>query len=273
MNTAHLLAAASAVIALAFVPSATTAGLPSAAPPTHDRASAAAPHPIVMVSRFTTFYPPGEPRVINIRRAAQLLDRTVIPPGHVWSMNAALGRRTRARGFVPAPMISGGVLVDSIGGGISQVATTLYNAAFFAAFRLVAHTPHSFYFSRYPMGREATISWGGPELIFQNDWQAPLTMRLQTTRTSITVSFFSQKLGRRVETERTRPYGYVRPRTRYVKDPTLPRGTRITLQHAGGPGFSVDYFRRVYKDERPRRNEHFHVRYDAVDEVIAVSGR
>jgi vancomycin resistance protein YoaR len=211
--------------------------------------------------------------VINIRRAAQLLDGAVLGPGERWSMNTALGRRTRARGFVPAPMISGGVLVDSVGGGISQVATTLYNAAFLAGLKLVAHTPHSFYISRYPMGREATISWGGPELVFQNDWQAPLTMRLQTTATSITVSFLSQKLGRRVEAETTRPYGYVRPTTRYLKDPTLPRGSRITLQHAGGPGFSVDYFRRVYQDERSRRNQRFHVRYDAVDEVVAVSGR
>jgi vancomycin resistance protein YoaR len=67
-------------------------------------------------------------------------------------MNAALGRRTRARGFVPAPMISGGILVNSVGGGISQVATTLYNAAFFAGLRLIAHTPHSFYVNACRIG-------------------------------------------------------------------------------------------------------------------------
>jgi vancomycin resistance protein YoaR len=273
MIVARLLASVGSLTAMAFVPSAAPADSPSWAPPAHNPASTTVSRPVVMVSHFRTLYPPGEPRVINIRRAAQLLDGTVLAPGERWSMNAALGRRTRARGFVPAPMISGGVLVNSVGGGISQVATTLYNAAFFAGLRLVAHTPHSFYISRYPMGREATISWGGPELIFQNDWQAPLTIRLRTTATSITVSFYSQKLARRVDTETTRPYGYVRPRIRYLKNPTLPPGTRITLQHAGGPGFSVDYFRRVYKDERPRRNERFHVRYDAVDEVIAVSGR
>jgi vancomycin resistance protein YoaR len=229
--------------------------------------------PSVLVSRFTTFYPSGERRVINIHRAAQLLDGTVLGPGQRFSMNAALGRRTKARGFVPAPMISAGVLVNSVGGGISQVATTLYNAAFLAGLKLIAHTPHSFYISRYPMGREATISWGGPELIFQNDWQAPLTTRLRTTGTSITVAFYSQRLGRSVSTETTPPYGYVRPRTRYVKDPTLPRATRIVLQHAGGSGFSVDYSRRVLESARLRRDERFHVHYDAVDEVIAISGR
>jgi vancomycin resistance protein YoaR len=229
--------------------------------------------PTTVVSRFTTYFEPGQPRVINIRRAARLLDREVILPGHVFSMNAALGRRTRARGFVPAPMISGGVLVNSVGGGISQVATTLYNAAFFAGLRLIAHTPHSFYISRYPIGREATISWGGPELTFQNDWPSPVLMRFRTNATSITVTFYSQRLGRHIAARTTHPYGFVRPVTRYVRDPTLAPGRRILIQPAGGPGFSVDYSRRVYENEELRRNEHFHVRYDAVDEVVAVSGR
>jgi vancomycin resistance protein YoaR len=226
-----------------------------------------------VVSRFSTNFEPGEPRVVNIRRAAQTLDRKVIFPSQVFSMNAALGRRTRARGFVPAPMISGGVLVNSVGGGISQVATTLYNAAFFAGLRLIAHTPHSFYISRYPMGREATISWGGPELIFQNDWQSPVLMRVHTTPTSITVTLYSDHLGRHISTRTGRPYAYVRPVIRYIRDPTLPPGRRIVIQAAGGPGFSVDYSRRIYRYEALRSNEHFHVRYDAVDEVIAVSGR
>jgi len=225
------------------------------------------------VSTFTTYYEAGQPRVINIRRAAQLLDRTTIQAGERFSMNEALGRRTRARGFVPAPMIAGGVLVNSVGGGISQVATTLYNAAFFAGLRLIAHTPHSFYIDRYPIGREATISWGGPELIFQNNWPSPLLMRLRATATSITVAFYSQPLGRHVSTRTSRPYAFVRPTTRYVKDPTLPAGTRELLQAAGERGFSVDYSRRIYQDESVRQSEHFHVEYNAVDRVIAVSGR
>jgi vancomycin resistance protein YoaR len=225
------------------------------------------------VSRFTTYFEPGQPRVINIRRAVKLLDRKVIFPGRVFSMNAALGPRTRARGFVPAPMISGGVLVDSVGGGISQVATTLYNAAFFAGLRLIAHTPHSFYISRYPMGREATISWGGPELMFENNWRSPILMRFRATATSIAVTFYSDRLGRHVSTRTGRPYAFVRPVTRYIRDPTLAPGRRVVIQPAGGPGFSVNYSRRVYQNEELRSNERFHVRYDAIDEVIAVSGR
>jgi vancomycin resistance protein YoaR len=226
-----------------------------------------------LVSRFTTYYPAGQPRVINIRRASQLLDGTVLRPGARFSMNEALGRRTRARGFVAAPMISGGIHINSVGGGVSQVATTLYNAAFFAGLRLIAHTPHSFYISRYPMGREATISWGGPELVFQNDWDSSLLMRLRTTARSITVWFYSQKEGRVVSTVTGAPHNFVRPRTVYVKDATLPPGTRRVLQSAGGSGFTVSYTRRVYRDDSIRRNERHTWTYSPENEVIAIAGR
>jgi vancomycin resistance protein YoaR len=226
-----------------------------------------------LVSHFTTRYPPGQPRVINIRRAAQLLDRTTLDPGQRFSMNTVLGKRTRARGFVAAPSISGPIHVDSVGGGVSQVATTLYNAAFFAGLRLIAHTPHSFYISRYPPGREATVSWGGPELIFQNDWEAPLLMRLKTTTTSITIWFYSQKLERRVRSATNPPYNYVRPRTVYVKDPTLAPGTQRVLQIAGASGFSVSYTRQVYRDDVIRSDERFSWTYSPENTVIAISGR
>ena len=101
------------------------------------------------ISSFTTAYPAGEPRVTNIQRAAAVLDGTIVPAGGTFSMNEALGERTTEKGYVPAPTIYDGRLVASVGGGISQVATTLYNAAFFAGLELVAHTAHSFYIDRY----------------------------------------------------------------------------------------------------------------------------
>jgi vancomycin resistance protein YoaR len=226
-----------------------------------------------LVSRFTTYYPPGQPRVINIRRAAQILDRTVVRAGGRFSMNEALGKRTRARGFVSAPSIAGPIHVDSVGGGVSQVATTLYNAAFFAGLRIIAHTPHSFYISRYPKGREATISWGGPELVFQNDWEAPLLLRLKTTPTSIAIWFYSQGLGRRVTSVTGAPHDVVRPRTVYVKDATLPSDTRRVLHSAGASGFSISYTRRVYQYEGLRRNEQYSWTYSPENEVIAIAGR
>jgi vancomycin resistance protein YoaR len=226
-----------------------------------------------VVGTFTTSFAAGQPRVINIRRAAQLLEGNVIQPGARFSMNQALGPRTRARGFVPAPMISSGRLVDSVGGGISQVAATLYNAAFFAGLRLVSHTPHSFYISRYPMGREATISWGGPELIFDNDWPAPLRMHFTVRADNIAVRFYSKRLGRRVTSWTGRPHAFRQPTTQVVHDPGLPAGTRRVVQEAGPAGFTIEYGRRVYKRGHPTRNERWRVVYQPEDRVIEIGTR
>jgi vancomycin resistance protein YoaR len=226
-----------------------------------------------LVARFTTRYEPGEPRVTNIRRAAELLDATVLAPGGTFSMNAALGERTTARGFVSAPMISGGRLVNSVGGGISQVATTLYNAAFFAGLELVTHTAHSFYIDRYPMGREATVSWGGPELIFRNDWGAPLRMRLRATDSSLSVRFYSARLGRRVETTTGEPFAVTPPSTVVVMNPGLAPGAEVVVQEAGAEGFTVEYTRRVYRDGQLVRHERFRTEYQPKNEIVEVGPR
>jgi vancomycin resistance protein YoaR len=228
------------------------------------------PYATDLVSSFTTHFEPGEPRTVNIRRAARLLDGTVLAPGETFSMNVALGERTEARGFVAAPQISGGRTVDSVGGGISQVATTLFNAAFFAGLELTSHTPHSFYIDRYPPGREATISWGGPELVFRNDWPAPLRMRLRTTPTSVTVRFWSARLGRRVETETGERFAQVAPRTIFVTNPGLAPGAQVTVQEAGAPGFTIEYTRRIYRRGVLLRNERFSTRYEPKNAIVEV---
>jgi vancomycin resistance protein YoaR len=155
------------------------------------------------VSTFTTPFACCQPRVTNIQTAAHILDGTIIPAGATFSLNTALGQRTTARGFVPAPQISDGALEDAVGGGVSQMGTTVYNAAFFAGLDVITHTPHEFWITRYPPGREATISWGGPELIFRNDWDAAILMKVTATDTSLTVTMYSAKLGRRVTTSTT----------------------------------------------------------------------
>jgi vancomycin resistance protein YoaR len=208
--------------------------------------------------------------VQNIRRAAVLLDGTIVPAGGTFSLNEALGERTVERGFVAAPAIAGGRLEDSVGGGISQLATTLYNAAFFAGLELVEHQPHSLYIDRYPAGREATISWGGPELIFRNDWKAALLIDVEATDTSVTVRFFSSGLDRRVETETGEPYAYVEPAIRTVVNPDLPPGTRTVVQDAGAAGFTIEYTRKVYEGDTLRRDETFRWRYDAKDAIVEV---
>jgi len=223
-----------------------------------------------VVGQFTTHYPCCQPRVTNIKRAVEILDGQKIRPGAIFSLNVALGARTTGRGFVAAPMIVGGSFVDSVGGGISQVATTLYNAAFFAGLDLVEHTPHSIYISRYPMGREATISWGGPELIFRNGWRAPIRIEGRATNSSVRFRLFSLPLGRRVVTKTEPPQSYVPPRTIYIQSPNIPPGTQRVLQSAGSPGFDVTYTRRVYAWSTLLRSETFQVRYQPQNAIIEV---
>ena len=222
------------------------------------------------VSEFTTFYSCCQPRVTNIKRAAELLDGTILEPRTGFSLNEALGKRTEANGFVSAPQIYRGRLEDAVGGGISQIATTLFNAAFFAGLKLVAHQAHQFYISRYPMGREATVSWGGPELIFRNDWPAALLMKLTATDSGITVRFYSRKLGRRVTTTTGQPYSYVAPRTITVSNSGLPAGTTTTVQSAGESGFTVQYTRQVFKGPERIKDERYTVRYDAQNAIVEV---
>ncbi len=225
---------------------------------------------IELVSEFTTYYPCCAPRVTNIKRAAELLDGTIILPGKEFSLNSALGKRTEKKGFVSAPQIFNGRFEDAVGGGISQVATTLFNAAFFSGIQLVEHQAHQFYISRYPMGREATVSWGGPELVFRNDWPAAILMKVEATDSGITVRFFSTKLGRRVTTTTGKPYRPTTPGTVTVTNPALPAGTRSVVQEAGDGGFTIDFTRKVFRDGKRIRNELYRQKYDAEDEIVEV---
>jgi vancomycin resistance protein YoaR len=221
-----------------------------------------------LVAEFTTPYSCCQPRVTNIQRAAEILDGEIVVSGGRFSLNQRLGERTAERGFVSAPMITAGRLEDAVGGGVSQIATTVYNAAFFAGLELIAHTPHQFYISRYPMGREATVSWGGPELIFRNDWPAAILVKVEAGDTSVTVRFYSSKLGRRVETETGQPYAYTSARTIREYNPSLPAGTEEVVQSGGISGFTVQYTRTVLRNGKVRRDERFTVRYDPEHTIV-----
>ncbi|MYJ83841.1 MAG: hypothetical protein F4033_06580, partial [Acidimicrobiaceae bacterium] len=95
-----------------------------------------------LVAEFTTPFAPGQDRIINIARISELTRGVVIEPGQRFSVNGHVGPRTVANGFVPAAMILDGVFVDSVGGGISQYATTLFNAAFFAGLDFIDYQSH-----------------------------------------------------------------------------------------------------------------------------------
>ena len=149
-----------------------------------------------LVAQFTTYHPCCQNRVTNIQLMADLIDGAMVMPGETFAVNEYVGERTVERGFLEDGTIIRGELVATVGGGVSQFATTMYNAIFWGGFEDVTHRPHSFYFSRYPEGIEATISWQQPELAFRNDSEHAVWIRTSYTDTSITVSFYGDNDGR-----------------------------------------------------------------------------
>lgn len=151
---------------------------------------------------FTTFHDCCENRVTNIHVMADQLDGQVVQPGEIFSLNARLGPRLESDGYIPAGILLNGesYCCDhplNIGGGTSQVATTLYNALFRNGFEIIDHKPHSRYIARYPLGIEATLGYPYPDIVFRNDTFTPLTILTSYTNTSITVELLGDDLGRK----------------------------------------------------------------------------
>lgn len=149
-----------------------------------------------LVSQFTTYHDCCEPRVTNIQLMADAIDGTLVLPGETFSINEHVGERTVDNGFVPAPSIVGGEIVDTVGGGTSQFATTFYNAVFWGGYEDVEHKPHSYYFSRYPEGIEATLFWRSIDVKFRNNRDHAVLIDTRYSDTSITVRFFGFNDGR-----------------------------------------------------------------------------
>jgi vancomycin resistance protein YoaR len=162
-------------------------------PPAHDRAWAEKLGVIEPIASFTTPHAPGEPRVVNIHRIADLARGMLVEPGATFSVNERIGQRTEEKGFVDAGVIYEGKHTTDIGGGVSQFATTLFNAAFFGGLDLVDYQSHTEYISRYPYGREATISWPKPDLKFENTTPYGVLIWTSYTDTSLTITLYSTK--------------------------------------------------------------------------------
>ncbi len=156
------------------------------------------------IGTFTSNHAAGEPRVKNIHRIADLIQGAVIAPGATFSVNDFVGRRTIANGFVAAPVIDENYkFTDDVGGGISQFATTIFNSAFFAGLDIPSYYMHGIYISRYPYGRESTISFPGPDVRIRNNTPHGVLIWPTYTGTSITVTMYSTKFVSGEQTNQT----------------------------------------------------------------------
>ncbi len=220
------------------------------------------------ISSFTTYYPPANYRNVNIGRAAELVDGTVLKPGEVFSLNDIVGERTLENGFTTGTIISNGVFKEDLGGGVSQMATTTFNAMFFAGLQDIEHKPHSFYIDRYPVGREATVAWGSVDLRFKNntDYGVLISAKVTPGYSSngvVTVKMYSTKIWD-ITTKTSERYNYRPAATRHITTPgCVPNA-------APSSGFDVDVWRYFHKpgSKKIEKTEKFHTAYIAVDRVV-----
>ena len=206
-------------------------------------------------------------RIHNVHLMADYIDGTIIKPGQIFSFNKVVGPRTPERGFLEGQMILGSLLVPAIGGGVCQTATTLFNNAFEAGLPIVERHNHSWYISHYPIGRDATVSWGGPDLKFRNDLGHAILIKTAYTDSTLTFSFYGTPQGRRV-TARTGPQTNFRaPQPGYAYDPSAPRGSVRTVAGSHAQGFDITVYRRVYEHGRLIRKDSFTSHYVAVGDT------
>ena len=190
------------------------------------------------VSEFTTNHACCESRVTNIHRIADLVDDVVIEPGETFSVNEFVGERTQDKGFVNGGAIFEGQFVEQIGGGVSQFATTTYNAAYFGGYEIPEHKAHSYYISRYPMGREATLNYPNVDLKITNNSPYGMVLSTSYTDTSITVAVYGKKWVE-VESITGEPFNHTSPETIYRENDELKKGSSKVVQEAGAGGFDV----------------------------------
>ncbi|MFM7617002.1 MAG: VanW family protein [Actinomycetes bacterium] len=213
-----------------------------------------------LVSSYTTNHPCCQPRVTNIHTAAAALNGAIVEPGQTFSLNQHLGPRTLAKGYVVAPQIGADLSYeDSVGGGVSQLSTTLFNAVFFGGYQDVTHTVHALYIERYPMGREATLNYPSIDNRFRNDTPNGVLIRTAVSGTSITVSLYGDNGGRTVTAEGPNVLETI-PIVDECFDPaTTPPQKAVAT--AGQIGYRVENFRIIRFADGSTKRQRFSERY------------
>ena len=185
-------------------------------------------------------------RIHNVHLMADFIDGTVIAPGKVFSFNDVVGERTAKRGFLEGQEIIGSLVLPSIGGGVCQTATTLFNDAFELGLPILARTNHNLYLSHYPLGRDATVSWGGPDFQFRNDLKHGLLIKTTYTDSTLTFTFYGTSEHRRIVSETGPQTNWTGPSMNYAIDPNAPRGSVKVVAGTGEQGFDVTVGRKVF---------------------------
>ena len=196
-----------------------------------------------LISSFSTKYDASNRnRSTNLEIAARKINGKVLMPGEEFSFNKVVGKRTVEEGYKDAKIYADGGVVDGLAGGICQISSTLYNAVLLANLEIVERRNHNFTSTYVPAGRDATVSWGGPDFKFKNNRDYPIKIVCSGTNGTIKVDIYGLKKENdytvEIQSYITRYIGY---RTIEEKDPTLAKGQTKVIESGSNGCQSVCY--------------------------------
>ena len=223
-----------------------------------------------LVSSYTTIYGGIPNRIHNVQLVTHLVDGKLIAPGATFSFNKTTGERNAAKGFLEAPVIVNGELTTGLGGGVCQVSTTVFNAAFDAGLKITERTNHALYISHYPPGRDATVDYPDVDLKFVNDTGNWLLLRTFVGSYSLTVSLYGTPTGRKVQSSTTPLVAHGSAPVVRTVDPSLRPGETV-VDDSGSPALTTSVTRDVYtRTGRLLHHDVWYSSYRSEPELIRV---
>ncbi len=198
------------------------------------------------ISEYSTSYASSDAnRASNVALAASKINGKVLNPGERFSFNGVVGPRTAATGFKIAHVYEGDRVVDGMGGGICQVSSTLYNAVVLADLKIVSRTNHSMPVGYVPLGRDATVSYGTIDFVFENNKTHPIKITAVTSNRRLTVSVCGAASDRAEVDIITENAGYTPFATKEIPDSSMKVGEKKIVKN-GTNGAIVNSYK-VYK--------------------------
>lgn len=219
-----------------------------------------------VIGQFTTYFPHADYRNTNLGLVASRINGYVLLPGETFSLNDVVGRRDAAAGFADGWVIQGTREVKEVGGGVSQSATTIFNAAFAAGLEDVEHHPHTLWFDRYPPGREATVYYGSLDLRFRNDTDHAVVIeanRVASTpgsQGSLTVKLWGASPYDKVVTPDPVKSNFVTPGSRTLTGADC-------VPQPSFQGFTASYYRAFIRNGVEVKRQNYTWKYSAGDEI------
>lgn len=198
--------------------------------------------PDLLATYSTNFSVRNVSRTTNIKLASSKINGTVLMPGDTFSYNTTVGKRTAAAGFKSAAVYAGGEVTTGIGGGICQVSSTLYNSVLLSNLEIIERYNHGFNPGYVPAGRDATVSWGGPDFKFKNSRKYPIKIVSSVSGGTITTKIFGTKEENEYEVEiQSYITGYIQYKTINKNDATLNVGQTKVIESGSNGCKAVCY--------------------------------